>query len=102
MPPASLAPVRERNVTPHVAVDRRISKTGKLRCSAIDGRTTGHKGYQARRRQRIEEVFGWIKAAAGLRQIKHRGLPRVAMAFALATTAYNLIRLPRLLTNAHA
>jgi len=99
-----IAALRERNVTPHVAADRRISKTGTPRHSAVDGRTTRHCGYQAsqRARKRIEEVFGWIKAAAGRRQTKHRGLPRVAWAFALATTAYNLIRLPKLLRQAPA
>jgi len=91
--------LRERNVTAHVAADRRVSKTGTPRRSAMDGRTTRHRGYQAsqRARKRIEEVFGWIKSAAGFRQTKHRGLPRVSWAFALATTAYNLIRLPKLL-----
>lgn len=91
--------LRERNVTPHVAADRRIGKTGTPRRSAVDGRTTRHRGYQAsqRARERIEEVFGWIKSAAGFRQTKRRGLPRVAWAFVLTTTAYNLIRLPKLL-----
>jgi transposase len=99
-----IAALRERKITPHVAVDRRVSKTGTPRRSAVDGRTTRHRGYQAsqRVRKRIEEVFGWIKAAAGLRQTKHRGLQRVGWAFALATTAYNLIRLPKLLRQAPA
>jgi hypothetical protein len=48
-------------------------------------------------RERIEEVFGWIKASTGLRQTKHRGLDRVGWAFTLAATAYNLVRLPKLL-----
>ena len=36
----------------------------------IDGRTTRHPGYavSARRRKRIEEIFGWNKATAGLRK----------------------------------
>ncbi len=45
----------------------------------------------------IEEVFGWIKGSAGLRQTKYRGRERVGWQFDLAVTAYNLIRLPRLL-----
>ena len=61
-----IAALRERKITPHVAVDRRVSKTGTPRRSAVDGRTTRHRGYQASQRvlKRIEEVFGWIKAAA--------------------------------------
>jgi hypothetical protein len=53
-----------------------------------------------RKRKRIEEVFGWLKSAAGLRQTKHRGRERVGWCFTLAMTAYNLIRLPKLLTQA--
>jgi transposase len=45
------------------------------RCSAIDRRTTRHPGYaiSGRRRKRIEEIFGWTKATAGLRKTRHRG-----------------------------
>lgn len=99
-----IAELRTCRVTPHIAADRRVSKTGVARHSAIDGRTTRHAGYEVsqRKRKRIEEVFGWVKAAAGLRQTKHRGRERVGWCFILATTAYNLIRLPRLLTQAPA
>jgi len=99
-----IAALRNRRVTPHIAVDGRISKLGVRRGSGVDSRTTRHPGYVAsqRVRKRIEEVFGWIKASAGLRQTKHRGCERVGWCFALATTAYNLIRLPRLLTEAPA
>jgi hypothetical protein len=84
---------RELNATPHVA------QNAAGRRSAIDGRTTRHPGYAAsqRVRKRIEEFFGWAKAAAGLRKTKFRGLDRVRFAFTLAAAAYNLIRLPRLL-----
>jgi transposase len=94
-----IAALRERRVTPHVAVDGRVSKLGVRRGSSIDGRTLRHPGYAAsqRVRKRIEEVFGWIKSSAGLRQTKHRGRERVGWRFDLAATAYNLIRLPRLL-----
>ena len=94
-----VASLRERRVTPHVAVDGRVSKLGRRRRTSVDGRTMRHPGYTAsqRVRKRIEEVFGWIKSAAGLRQTKHRGRERVSWCFDLAATAYNLIRLPRLL-----
>ena len=48
-------------------------------------------------RKRIEEVFGWAKSAAGFRQTRHRGLARVGWMFTLPATAYNLVRLPKLL-----
>ena len=96
--------LRERRVTPHIATDRRVSKLGVVRRSGVDRRTERHPGYAVsqRVRKRIEEVFGWIKAAAGLRQTKYRGRERVGWSFALATTAYNLIRLPRLFAGAPA
>lgn len=92
--------LRERSVTPHIAIDGHLSKTGKPRKTAIDARTTRHAGYDIsqRCRKRIEEVFGWIKSSAGLAKIKLRGRARVDAAFTLALVAYNLIRLPKLLT----
>ena len=85
--------LRGINVRPHVA------QNTSGRRSAIDKRTTRHSGYAAsqRIRKRIEEAFGWIKTVAGLRQTKLRGLPKVDWAFAFAATAYNLVRLPKLL-----
>jgi len=42
-------------------------------------------------------VFGWAKGAAGFRQTHHRGLTRVGWMFTLTATAYNLVRLPKLM-----
>ena len=91
--------LRQRQVTPHIAADRRVSKLGVERHSEIDARTTRHRGYEIsqRIRKRIEEVFGWVKSAAGKRQTKFRGIQRVGWSFSLTAAAYNLIRLPRLL-----
>jgi transposase len=88
-----VAELREINVTAHVA------QNTKGRRSAIDGRTTRHPGYaiSLRIRKRIEEAFGWAKTVAGLRKVRHRGLPRVDWQFTLAMAACNLVRLPRLL-----
>ena len=85
--------LRSMNVVPHVAA--------KTRSSAIDGRTTRHAGYRASQivRKRIEEAFGWVKAAAGFARARHRGLARVGWQFTLAMAAYDLIRLPKLLTS---
>jgi transposase len=85
--------LRGINVRPHVA--QNISG----RRSAIDQRTTRHPGYAAsqRIRKRIEEAFGWIKGVGGLRQTKLRGLAKVDWAFTFVATAYNLVRLPKLI-----
>jgi len=90
--------LRNRNVTPHIAIDGHLTKTGSYRKTAVDRRTTRHLGYAVslRVRKRIEEAFGWIKIVAGLRKTKHRGVDRVGCAFALAATAYNLVRIPKI------
>lgn len=93
--------LRARSVTPHIAIDGHVRKSGQPRRTAVDGRVTCHAGYAAsqRCRKRIEEVFGWIKSQAGLAKVKLRGRLRVDAAFTLALAAYNLIRLPKLLAD---
>jgi len=85
--------LRAMNVRPHVA------QNTNGRRSAIDGRTTRHAGYaiSQRLRKRIEEAFGWMKSIAGQRKTRFRGVERVGWSFAFAATAYNLVRLPKLL-----
>jgi transposase len=91
--------LRTRQVTPHIAIDGRVSKLGVVRKTAVDGRTTRHSGYRASQicRKRIEEVFGWIKTQAGLGKVKLRGCAKVDALFTFTIAAYNLIRLPKLL-----
>jgi len=92
-----VAQMRRIGVTPHVA-----HNTNRPGGSAIDGRTTRHKGYtkSINARRGIEKVFGWIKQWGGLRQFKVRGSEKVAAVFGLHVIAYNLIRLGNLLTPA--
>jgi len=94
-----VAESRARNVTPHVAIDGHVTKTGKHRKTAVDARTTRHPGYAISQvvRKRIEEIFGWGKTIGGLAQVKLRGLAKVRALFTFALAAYNLVRLPKLL-----
>ncbi len=71
--------LRERSVTPHIAINGHLSKTGVPRKRAVDARTTRHAGYELgqRCRKRVEGVFGWIKSSAGLAKVKLRGRERV-------------------------
>lgn len=89
-----VAGLRERGVTPHVAVN-----TNRRR-SAVDARTTRHPGYAVsqRRRKRIEEVFGWMKTVGGLRKLRYTGLDRNRLCLQLTAAAYNLVRLAKLET----
>ena len=79
---AFVGALRERAVTPHIAVQGVVSKTGKVRKTAIDARTLRHAGYavsqrvRKRVRKRIEEVFGWIKKPGGLAKAKLHGRPQ--------------------------
>jgi IS5 family transposase len=86
--------LRDKTVTPHVA------QNTSGRRSAIDGRTTRHPGYalSQRIRKRVEEAFGWAKTVAGLRKMRHRGVLKVDWQFTLAMAAYDLVRLPKLLS----
>lgn len=90
-----VAETRRMNVTPHVAQNER--RPGG---SAIDARTTQHKGYKVsqRKRKRIEEVFGWLKTVGALRKTRHRGVFKVGWVFTFAAAAYNLVRMRNLLT----
>lgn len=94
--------LRARKVTPHIARNDHLTKTGKRRTSAIDGRTTRHPGYAVslRIRKRIEEVFGWMKTTGVLRKTRHRGKDRVGWMFTMTAAAYNLTRLPKLMAAA--
>jgi transposase len=91
-----VAGLRAFNATPHVA------QNTAGRASRIDRRTVRHAGYLAsqRARKRIEEAFAWVKTIALQAKTRFRGTERVGWAFTLAATAYNLIRLPRLLQSA--
>ncbi len=95
-----VATLRALEVTAHVARNDAVTKTGKRRRSAIDGRTTRHPGYgmSQTRRAMIECIFGWGKQHGTMRRTKHRGIARVATDFILNLIAYNLIRIPKLVS----
>ena len=88
-----VAAMRQRRVTPHVA------QNTSGRSSAIDGRTTRHAGYalSQRARKRVEEIFGWMKTVGGFRRTRYRGLDRTSLAGHLVATAYNLVRMAKLM-----
>jgi len=96
--------LRQRRVTPHIAVNGAVSKLGTIRKTAMNPRTTCRPGYRISQvcRKRIEEVFGWIKAQAGLAKVKLRGRAKAEAVFTFAVAAYNLIRIPKLLAESPA
>lgn len=86
---------RQRRVTPHVA-----SNDTRIGGSAIDERTTRHRGYAISQtiRKRIEEHFGWGKTIGRIRQTLYRGIRRVDQHFKLTMTASNIVRMARMLS----
>lgn len=89
-----VAQLRARAVTPHVA------QNTNGRSSAIDGRTTRHPGYgiSQRLRKRVEEIFGWMKTVGGFRRTRYRGVARTGLYGYLVATAYDLVRMAKLLS----
>ena len=87
-----VAECRALGVTPHVA------QNNKRQRSAIDGRTTRHRGHVAslRIRKRIEEPFGWAKTVGGGRKLRYKGRDRNRAWFKITTATYNLIRIAAL------
>lgn len=83
--------LRSMNVRAHVT---------QRKHSAIDARTTRHASYVASQQKRplIERTFGWMKAIAGMKKVKLRGLRKVDWLFVLTAAAYNLLRIPKLTT----
>lgn len=87
-----VAHLRGLGIAPHIAmIDGR-------KTPGLDRRTTRHTGYvvSQRKRKRVEEIFGWMKAYGGLRRTLARGLRRVQLHAYLVGAAYNLLRLARL------
>lgn len=87
-----VAECRALGVTPHVAQNTRGRR------SAIDGRTTRHKGHEVslRIRKRVEEPFGWMKTIAGGRKLPFIGRERNRMWFLMRGAVYNVIRIAAL------
>jgi hypothetical protein len=77
---------------------RLMSQNNNGRTSTIDGRTTLHTSYaiSQRIRKNLEEGLAWIKTVAGQEQTRCGGGERVGF----AAPAYNLARLPKLMTTA--
>ena len=88
-----IAELRQMGLTPHVA------QHTTNRRSAIDGRTTRHRGYaiSQRRRKLVEQAFGWMKTVGSLRKLRHRGGPLVTWIFTFSAAGYNIVRLRRML-----
>ena len=86
--------LRDKLIVPHIAAN-----TGRRGGSSIDGRTIRHTGYaiSQRVRKRVEEIFGWFKTIGGFRRTRFRGRDRTELHALFVGTAYNLMRMARIL-----
>ena len=50
----------------------------------------------------LRRIFGWMKTVGGFRRTRYRGLERTGLAGHLVATAYNLVRMSKLLGQATA
>jgi transposase len=87
---------RALRVTPQVA--RNITA---YRGSHIDDRSAAQPGYVVgqRVRKRVEEIFGWVKTVGGGRKLRYVGVERNQLWAELTTTAYNLVRMSKLMAD---
>jgi transposase len=87
--------LRKRKVAPHVSeyVEGNLGKNSLTDKERADERRL----ISQRKRKLIERVFGWGKLDRPLRQVKLRGLERVDWFYRLTITAYNLLRMRRLI-----
>jgi transposase len=91
-----IAGLRERHVAPHVAEYEsgiNLRKNSLTEAERADER----RSISQRKRKLIERVFGWAKLDRPLAQVKLRGLERVDWFYRLVITAYNLVRMRRLI-----
>jgi transposase len=86
------------NFLRHEAIRSHIAQIDGRSTAGLDVRTTRHASYwiSQKKRKRVEEIFGWMKAYGGLRRTRFRGLARVQLHAYLVGAAYNLLRLSRL------
>ena len=98
-----LLDLEHREIKPHVAV-----RSGAIKAKTDDGdarrrmrrrMTTKGYGMSQRRRKMIEEAFGWMKAVSGPRKARHVGRWRLEQSVLMAATAFNLVRMAKLLSS---
>lgn len=88
------------HITPHVPISaERVTSRGAAadarRCMLRRMKTKGYALSQ-RARKKIEQRFGWMKQAGGLRKVRHVGRWKIQQVAYLWAAAYNLLRLAHL------
>ena len=89
--------LRQRAVAPHVSEYPEGKANACKNALNDEERADSRRSISQRKRKLIERVFGWAKRDRPLRQIKLRGLRRVDWFYRLVVTAYNLVRMRKLI-----
>jgi len=89
--------LRERAVAPHVSEYAEGKANACKNALQEAERADARRSLSQQKRKLIERVFGWAKLDRQLKQIKLRGLRRVDWFYWLVVTAYNLMRLGKLI-----
>jgi len=79
--------LRDLKTTPPIS-QRRNGKS-------VDGRTTRHEGYETSQRKRnlVEEIFGWAKTVGLIRKAKLQGRANIDWLFPMSLAVFNPVRL---------
>lgn len=92
-----IAALRERGVAPHVSEYTQGKTNLGKNTLTEEERADPRRSISQGKRKLIERVFGWAKLDRPLRQIKLRGVKRVDWFYRLVVTAYNLMRMSKLI-----
>jgi len=94
--------LEESDITPHVAIREgeivAEDAAGQARRRARKRMRTTAYAISQRLRKRAEEIFGWCKTIGGLVRAKFVGRWKIQMQCEFTASAYNLLRLSRLLS----
>lgn len=95
-----VANLRAIGVTPHVTQNQAVTKTARPATAPTTNEPRGIRGTACRSHAgaMVECIFGGGKQHGTMRKTKHRSMGRVAADFMLSLIAYNLIRIPKLLS----
>ena len=90
----------ELGITPHVPItSARVTSAGEggeARRRMLQRMKTQGYALSQRARKKIEQMFGWMKQAGGLRKVRHVGRWKIQQVAYLWAAAYNLLRLAHL------
>jgi len=89
--------LRDRGVAPHLSEYAEGTANAWKNALNADEQADPRRAISRQKRKLIERVFAWSKLDRPLRQIKLRGLKRVDWFFRLVVTAYNLMRMGKLI-----